>query len=149
MGCAAYIYNTSHEYGKLGLRGKKCIFIRYSEHSKGFVFIGEKTDGRVTKIESRDVVFLEKIFPKTCEVEKDFQLYEMENLDYVATSHSAEDLDETFNPPRNSGSDILSISTLMEQDHEQSQPRRSIHELIPRHRFEIEGEAFMIALQDD
>jgi transposase InsO family protein len=26
-GCAAYIHNTSHEYGKLGPRRKKCIFI--------------------------------------------------------------------------------------------------------------------------
>jgi transposase InsO family protein len=26
-GCATYIHNTSHEYGKLGPRGKKCIFI--------------------------------------------------------------------------------------------------------------------------
>ena len=34
-GCAAYILNTSHPHGKLGARGKKCIFIRYSEHSKG------------------------------------------------------------------------------------------------------------------
>jgi len=33
-GRAAYIHNTSHEYGKLGPKGKKCIFIRYSEHSK-------------------------------------------------------------------------------------------------------------------
>jgi len=54
----------------------------------------------------------------TGEVEKDFQLYEMENLDYGATNLSVEDLDETFNPPRNSGSDILSIPFLMEQDHE-------------------------------
>jgi len=103
----------------------------------------------VIAIESRDVVFLEKVFPKTGEVEKDFQLYEMENLDYGTTSHLAEDLEETFDPSRNSGSDILSIPTLMEQDHEQSQPRRSIRELIPRRRFEIEREAFMIALQDD
>jgi len=68
----------------------------------------------------RDVVFLKKVFPKTDEVEKDFHLYEMENLDYGAASHSVEDLDETFNPPRNSESDILSIPTLMEQDHKQS-----------------------------
>jgi hypothetical protein len=68
----------------------------------------------------RDVVFLEKVFPKTSEVEKDFQLYEMENLYYGATSHSTEDLDETFDLRRNSRSDILSIPTLMEQDHEQS-----------------------------
>jgi hypothetical protein len=53
-----YIHNTFHEYGKLGPRGKKCIFILYSEHSKEFVFIGEKADGRVTEIESCDVVFL-------------------------------------------------------------------------------------------
>jgi hypothetical protein len=39
---------------------------------KGFVFTGEKADGRVTEIESRNVVFLEKVFPMTSEVEKDF-----------------------------------------------------------------------------
>ena len=46
----------------------------------------------------------------------------MENLDYGKTRHLVEDLDETFNSPRNSGRDILSIPTLMEEDHEQSQP---------------------------
>ena len=46
MGCAAYVHNNSHQYRKLGLKGKKCIFIRYSELFKGFVFIGEETDGR-------------------------------------------------------------------------------------------------------
>ncbi|KAF7814540.1 zf-CCHC domain-containing protein/rve domain-containing protein/RVT_2 domain-containing protein/gag_pre-integrs domain-containing protein/UBN2_2 domain-containing protein [Senna tora] len=38
-GSAAYIHDNSHKYGKLGPRGKKCIFIRYSEQSKGYVFI--------------------------------------------------------------------------------------------------------------
>ena len=71
------------------------------------------------------------------------------NLDYGTTSHLVEDLEETFNPPINSRSDILFILTLMEQDHKQYQPRRSIHEPIPHRRFEIEREAFMIALQDD
>ena len=33
----------------------------------------------------------------------------------------------------------------MEQDHEQSQPRHNNRERIPRRRFEIEGEAFVIA----
>ena len=28
-GCATYVHNFSHEYGKLGPKGKKCIFIRY------------------------------------------------------------------------------------------------------------------------
>jgi hypothetical protein len=65
------------------------------------------------KIESRDVVFLEKDFSMTSEVNKDFKLYEMENLDYGTTSHLIKDLEYTFNPHRNSGSDILSILTLM------------------------------------
>jgi hypothetical protein len=120
--CASYIHNTSNEYGKLGPRGKKCIFIRYSEHSKGFVFTGEKANEKVTEIESHDVIFLEKVFPMTGEVEKDFQLYKIKNLDYGATSHLVEDLEETFNPSRNSGSDLVSILTFMKQDHEQSQP---------------------------
>jgi len=74
----------------------------------------KKTYGRVMKIESRNVVFLEKDFPMTCEVNKDFQLHEMKNLDYSTTSHSVEDLEETLNSSRNSESDILSIPTLME-----------------------------------
>ena len=57
-GCATYIHNNSHEYGKPGYREKKFLFIRYYEYSKGFVFIGEKAYGKVTKIEPRDVVFL-------------------------------------------------------------------------------------------
>jgi len=85
------------------------------------------------EIESRDVVFLKKDFPITCEVNKEFQLHAMENLDYDATSYLVEDLKETFNPLRNNRNDILSIPTLMEQDHAQFQPRRSIHEPIPRH----------------
>ena len=39
--------------------------------------------------------------------------------------------------------------TPMEQDHEKSQPRQSTRERIPYRRFEIEREAFMIALHDD
>lgn len=73
----------------------------------------------------------------------------MENLHHGTTSHLVEDLNETSNPPSNSGSDILSITNLTEQDHEQSQPRKSIREPIPHRRFEIEGETFMIASQDD
>ena len=63
-GCAAYVHNVSHEYGKLSPKRKKCIFIRYSESSKGYLFLREDINGGVTKIESRDVVFLEKDFPE-------------------------------------------------------------------------------------
>ena len=104
--------------GNLVLRGRSVSLYDILNIPKDLYLLVKKTNGRVTKIESHDVMFLEKAFPKTGEVEKYFQLYEMENLDYGAISHSVEDLDETFDPPRNSRSDILSIPTLMEQDHE-------------------------------
>ena len=51
---------------------------------------------------------------------------------------------ESLTPLEASGSDNLLDHVPMEQDNKQSQPQRSNHERIPRHRFEIEGEAFMI-----
>ena len=78
-GSAAYIHDTSQKYGKLGPRGKKCIFIRYSENSKGFVFIGDDFRGRITEIESRDVTFLEDQFPVKDDVDKSHHLYEIAN----------------------------------------------------------------------
>ena len=50
-GCAAYVNNSSHKHEKLGPRGKKSIFIRYSEQSKGYVFIGEQEGGNITEFE--------------------------------------------------------------------------------------------------
>ena len=49
-GCATYVHNVSHEYGKFGLKGKKCIFIRYSESSKGYISLGEDINGSVVEI---------------------------------------------------------------------------------------------------
>ena len=40
-GCAAYVHNVSHEYGKLGPKWKKSIFKRDLESSKGYIFLGE------------------------------------------------------------------------------------------------------------
>ena len=76
-GLVAYVHNSSHKYGKLGPRGRKCIFIRYNEHSKGYVFIGENENGTVTKLESRDVMFLEDDFPCKGEIDRDLHLYEI------------------------------------------------------------------------
>ena len=76
-GSIGYVHNTSHRHGKLGRRGKKCIFIRYSEHSKGYVLIGEQLDESVTELESRDVDFIESEFPNIGEVEKNLTPYEM------------------------------------------------------------------------
>ena len=82
------------------------------------MFVGEKTDGRVTEIESRDVLFLENDYPTRGEIDKDFQFYEMEDPEYSAISHSVEGLEETLNLLENSGRDYVPDSTPMEQDHE-------------------------------
>ena len=114
QGCEAYFHNNSHQYGKLGLRGKKCILIRYSELSKGFVFFGEEADGRVIEIESRDVVFLEDDYPTRGEIEKNFQFYEMEDPDNGVPSDSIKRLEETLNLSKNNGSDFVLDPTPME-----------------------------------
>ena len=87
-GCAAYVLNTSHPHGKLGARGKKCIFIRYSEHSKGYVFIGEHNSGSLTKFESRDVTFLENDFPQQGDINKDLSFYETMDFGDQDSRHS-------------------------------------------------------------
>ena len=51
LGCVAFVIDTLHSHGKLSVIGKKCIFIRYLEHSKGYVFIGEYDSETLTKFE--------------------------------------------------------------------------------------------------
>ena len=72
MGGVAYVHNNSHQYGKLGPRGKKCIFIRYSELFKWFVFVGEEANGKMIEFESQDVIFLKKDYSTRGEIDKDF-----------------------------------------------------------------------------
>ena len=78
-GCVAYVHNVSHEYGKLSPKGKKYIFIRYSESSKGYIFFGEDINGNVTEIESQDVIFIEEDFMGLDEIDRDTHFYEMED----------------------------------------------------------------------
>ena len=113
------------------------------------MFVGEEVDGRVIEFESQDVIYLEEDYPTRCELNKDFQFYEMEDPDYGALSHLVEGLEETLNPLKNSGNDYVLDPTPMEQDHEKSQSRQSTREQIPHRQFEIEGEAFMIAPFDE
>ena len=47
-GCVAYVLDSSYPYGKLSAKGNKCIFLRYSKHSKDCVFIGEHDSGGLT-----------------------------------------------------------------------------------------------------
>ena len=75
------------------------------------------------EFESRDVVLFKEDYPTRGEIDKDFQFYEMEDPDYDTPSHSMEGLEETLNFLENSGSDFVPNPTLVEQDHEKSQPR--------------------------
>ena len=74
----AYVHTTPLLNGKLGPRGKKCMFICYSSHLKGYVFFGELKDKSVTKIESLDVNFFEEEFPSKGEVSQNSDFYELD-----------------------------------------------------------------------
>ena len=116
-GSVGFVYDTSYKYGKLGPRGKKCIFIWYWEHSKGYVLIGEQPDGRVTETESQDVDFIENEYPTKGEVNKDLELYELVDQDRDAPSSLVKNVEEISQSPRDSGNDLPpSGSTPLEED---------------------------------
>ena len=144
LGCAAYTHVRSHEYGKLGPK-KKNIFIRYSEQSKGYVFISEHESGSVTEFESWDITFLVKTYL--------FMKLRIIWINDELVSHKSQN--ELVSPESplhdQSGSDIHDPSGCKIYDpnkelvpQPKSQLRRSNRVGIPRRRFDIEWEAFMI-----
>ncbi|KAK0571987.1 hypothetical protein LWI29_024457 [Acer saccharum] len=157
------MHDPSNKYGKLGAREKKCIFIRYSEHSKGYILIDENSNGSVTEIKSRDVNFLESEFPKRGEVDRNIRFYKLDNLiedsnlntplevnaDLLGTSvpnGSETPLEVNIDlpgPSVPSGSNDVVETTLLDLP-----SRRSNRGNVPRRRFEIEGEACMVVSHD-
>lgn len=146
-GSAGFVHSTSHKHGKLGPRAVKHIFIRYCDHSKGYVMYGEHPDGGMTEIESRDVNFLEEDFPTIGEVKGDLKLYELQDSEVGAPILGEGEASQPYpvidgdneSDPQYSGSVPLA------QD---SQTRRSKRGIVPRRRYEIEGESFMCASVD-
>lgn len=85
----AFIHDASSKFGKLGPKGKKCIFIRYPEQSKGYAFIAEQADGNISEMESRDVTFLENDFSQMGDITSDLDFFEIEESDTsIAPLHS-------------------------------------------------------------
>ena len=125
----------------MGAKGKKCIFIRYPEHSKGYVLIGERDDGTITELESPDVIFLENEFPSITDVDKDIRLYEMNDPPSIVNR-----IEE--NPDLPGISDPSRSQPFYGMTSQDTSIRRSNRISIPRRRFEIEGEAFMVASHD-
>ena len=107
-GSMAYVHNPSHKYGKLGHREGKCIFIRYNEHSKWYVFIGEHEDGIVIELESRDVTFLEDDFPRTGEIDRDLHFYEIMDPDIRSISEQQLMLES-------SGSELVIVASIVKE----------------------------------
>ena len=89
-GCATCAHDNLRKCGKLGLRGRKEIFIRYPEISKGYVLVGEQEDGTVNEYESQDGTFLEREFPTLEEVSNDFTLYETQESEQSRSHHLSE-----------------------------------------------------------
>ncbi|KAK4838535.1 hypothetical protein QYF36_014541 [Acer negundo] len=140
-GCTGYAHNLSSQYGKLGARGKKHIFIRYSEHSKGYTLKCENSDGSVTELESRDVNFLENEFPIKGEVDKDVRFFELDDLNDDVNLNTLVEVDTNL-----PGTSVPSGSNAVVQPASGDlQTQKSNRRAITHYRFEIEGETFMVA----
>ncbi|KAL0367960.1 UNVERIFIED_CONTAM: Retrovirus-related Pol polyprotein from transposon TNT 1-94 [Sesamum calycinum] len=142
-----FVYSTSHQYEKLGPRASKLIFIRYCEHSKGYVMYGEHPNKRI-EIESRDVDFLEEDFPSISEVKENLELYELRDPQGSASITVEGETPRSYlvidgdneSDPKLSGS-----CSLEEHNFQNPQMQRSKRGGIPRRRYEIEDESFMCA----
>ncbi|XP_074569538.1 uncharacterized protein LOC141826187 [Curcuma longa] len=139
-GSAAYVHDKTHKYGKLGPRGRKCIFIRYSETSKGYVFIGEQQDGGFSEIESRDATFIETEFPTRGEIDKTIPLFEEKDTVPLSTNQESQEIPESS---QSSGRNLPSH----ELTSHQSNLRKSVRKIKPRKWFD--DEALMTLPIDD
>lgn len=147
-GLITYVHNTSQKRGKLALSGKTCIFVRYFEHSKCYVFFGKQLDGTIAGIESRDADFFEKNFPSRSNVSEKMNVYEMEEDD--GSPDQIVKTEEISRAPIDSESDIP-LSSSLPSNKESHIPHmlRSERENIPLRHYEIEGNTFVAEAHDD
>lgn len=81
----AIAYKPSHKFRKLGLKGKWCVFLRYSEHLKCYVFFSEQDNGIIIEFKSHNTTFLENNFSKLGEIRWDLSLFETHDQEDFAT----------------------------------------------------------------
>ena len=92
-------------------------------------------------IELRDVIFIEDEFPSKGAIDKSVQIEELEDQDITITPSQI-----SKDQPRSSTTSGSDTNVgLVPND---LPTRRSNRTIIPRRRFEIEGEAFMLAVHD-
>ncbi|PKI68245.1 hypothetical protein CRG98_011381 [Punica granatum] len=118
--------------------------------SFGSIYLGEQPNGTISKIESRDVDFLEDDFPSRGYVSSDRVIYEQKDPANGAPNVLEEDGEEIPPPARLSGSDIIfDEPSSLDGAPVELKLRRSKCGNIPHRRFEVEGDAFMVSPQDD
>ena len=66
---------------KIRSKRKKVYLYKIPEHLKGYMFIGEYPDEEITKIESQNVTFLKNEFPSSDKIDKEIQLYELNEVE--------------------------------------------------------------------
>ena len=108
------------------------------------MFIGKQADGSISKLESRDVTFLENDFPQRGDITSDLDLFEIDESETSTTPiqllQQVEDNHEELHP---SGSERnVNIP-------EEGQLRRSVRTPVPRRRFDIESEALMLQGEEE
>ncbi|XP_071704835.1 uncharacterized protein [Rutidosis leptorrhynchoides] len=139
LGLCSVYFGFLTQTWKTGPRGKKCVFIRYSEQSKGYVFLGEHESGSITEFESRDVTFLENEFPKQGDLDKDWSLFETTELPHLSGRNLRSEEEEfvsleiTPQPIENEDNFDPSGSNIANQEHvfEEYQPVATEHNSDP------------------
>ncbi|KAH0652494.1 hypothetical protein KY289_030172 [Solanum tuberosum] len=116
--------------------------MRYSERSKGYVFINELEDGSITEIVSRDIRFLENDFPKKGEIDEVEPLYKMLNSeDQIMLSNI---LDNSMDQEM-----ILGPSGSYESqnpiEESELQIRKSTRKGVPKRSYEIDYNVFLVS----
>ena len=102
------------------------------------MFIGEHKYGILTKLESLDVTFSERDFPRIGEIDRDLHLYKMMDPDIRSTLEQQLMLEP-------SGSELAPIAITVKE----SMLRKKIWQFIPRRWFKIERKVHIVTQYDD
>ena len=141
-GSIGYVHKANHKYGKLGPRARKHTFIRYPEGSKGYVMFSEHPDGGKTKVDSRDVDFIENDLLSIGDVNESLDLYDLEELSGVPLS-SSEGGELVLEIARDSGSHFQPSGSVPLELSKHLKLHRSNRGNIPRCHFKMEGDALL------
>lgn len=144
MGVDCDVHDPSRTFDKLDLRGKECIFIRYLEHSKGYVFIAEQVNGSIFELTSWIAIFLENNFLERGDRTSDLYIFEIEEFDTciapLQPNPQVEDDHEEFYP---SGSE-RNIQVPQEGPLQSSEPTP----ILWCH-FDVETKVFVLQEEDE